>query len=164
MSIAPKQPPADKKVEPSVDKPPKPPADRGVGQAYLLFAICICVPANLLKGGDIVGQAYLLFAICLCLSVSVGWAAQISSPYFGLAVIETLILLLAVLFVRRKRLPIAASLGWRPISPATALVSVVIGVSGLGIAMGIQSLAIPFIGEGPDRSMNITTLGDLVIA
>jgi len=98
-----------------------------------------------------VGQAYLLLAISACLLLSIGVPAQLWSPYVGLTITETLLIFVpAVLYVYFKRLPIAAALRWRPISPASALASVAIGVTGCGLAHVIVYLSTPFLGRPPE--------------
>jgi membrane protease YdiL (CAAX protease family) len=97
-----------------------------------------------------VGQAYLLLAISFCLMVSIGAAVQFWSPYIGLAVSEALILVPAVLYVRWKGVPVAAALGWRPISLASALWSLLLGASGGGAAFAIALLLSQIIGRGPE--------------
>jgi hypothetical protein len=113
--------PAEQQAEP----PAEPKVDRGVGQAYLLFAICVC------------------------LMVSVGWGMHLWSRSAYVAITETLLVFLpAVLFVRLKRQPIAAALGWRKISPAMVVVSTVLGVSAMGVAVEIASVSSDYIGHG----------------
>jgi len=112
-----------------------------------------------------VGQVYLLFAISACLTWSFGAVPQFFSDNVNLAIIETLLIFLpAVVFVRLKRLPIAPALGWRPISLPTALVSIVLGVSSLGIGAEIVSLSTPYIGSAPQSgSFNLLTPREFVI-
>jgi hypothetical protein len=45
---------------------------------------------------------------------------------------------------------VAEALGWRPISPATALLGVALGAGGFGVAVGIVLLSTPITGRGPD--------------
>ena len=103
-----------------------------------------------------VGDAWVLFAVVLALVVVVGGAAQLWSLRGGLALTEGLILLPAILYVRRKGLPIADSLRWRPVSIGMAARAVVLGVTGWGMAvlvvLGSNALLKPFIGAPPDFS------------
>ncbi len=113
-----------------------------------------------------VGQIYLLFAACLCLIVSVGFTADLWSRNVGLATSEILLIFVpAVLFVRRKGLPLAEALRWRPVSLfAPRLVSVVLGVSANGIGREIRLFSNPFIGSPPRIPyFGGTTVGALVI-
>lgn len=97
------------------------------------------------------GQAYALFAVSLLLVVTIGSAVQLLSMPLGLTLTElVLILLPAVLFVRRKGLPIAPALGWRRVKPASALLGVVLGVTGWGVAASMQQLTLPILGEPPE--------------
>ena len=113
-----------------------------------------------------VGQAYLLFAISLCLAIVVGFPLLLYSFSIQLAIYETLLVLLpALVFARLKRVPLAEALGWRPISPALALVSFVLGVSGIEIATQIRIQQFPFLGEGPfTHSDHPTSIEGLLLA
>lgn len=102
------------------------------------------------SGGPAAGQAYLLFAVCVLLVVTVGFVAQMLSATVGLAVTELLLILApAVVFVRRKGLPVAEALRWRPIPPLDAVAAVAVGVTGWGVAAGILALTEPLLGEAP---------------
>lgn len=83
-----------------------------------------------------VGQAFLLFGVSLFLVVSVGFAVQAFFPRGGLAFTEiVLILAPALWFVRHKGLPLARALRITSIRGSTALLAVVLGVAGWGVAM-----------------------------
>jgi len=126
IDTAPAQPP-DEPAEQPVEQPAEPQADRRVGQAYLLLVVCVC------------------------LMLTVGSMVQAWSPYVGPAIIEIFFIFLpALLFVRAKRLPVAQALRWRPISAAGALLAILLGTGGYGVAVGIYLLTIPFIGRGPE--------------
>ncbi len=102
------------------------------------------------RGDNRVGQVYLLFVICLLLMLTVGLAVQQLSLVYGLAVTElVLILLPAIVFVWRKRLPIAAGLGWRPVSIPVLLLSVAVGVTSWGVAAGLALLTQSVLGPMP---------------
>jgi len=110
------------------------------------------------------GQAYILFAVSLLLVLTVGVVVQMRSMRIGLAMTEvTLILLPAILFVRWKRLPVADALRWRPISLATALLSIAVGITGQGVAAGIAVLSEPLLGELPSMpALEPQTVSDLL--
>lgn len=96
------------------------------------------------------GQAYILFGVSLILVATLGAAVQMAMPLSGLVFTEiALILIPAIVFVRRKRLPIAAALRWRTVSAKTALLSIAVGISSWGVAAGIAVLVQPLIGEPP---------------
>ncbi|MDH3492049.1 MAG: CPBP family intramembrane metalloprotease [Acidobacteriota bacterium] len=96
------------------------------------------------------GQAYILFALSLVFVVILGSTVQFWSVLFGLGFTElVLILLPAILFVRRKRLPVFEALRWKPVPATTAILSVAVGITGWGIAAGIFVLSENVLGEGP---------------
>ncbi len=111
------------------------------------------------------GQAYLLFAVSLALVVTVGTVAQLVSFRIGLVITElALILLPAILFVRFKRLPVAEALGWRRVSPGIALLGVVVGVTGWGVAAGIHEMLRPLLGDPPEiKAFAAQTLPELLL-
>lgn len=93
-----------------------------------------------------VGQAFLLFGISLLLVVSVGFAVQAIYPRGGLAFTELgLILLPALWFVRRKAVPVARALRITPIRVSTALLAIVLGVAGWGVAMLIHGAIVAML-------------------
>lgn len=95
-------------------------------------------------------QAYVLVAVSALLVVSLGSALQLRWMAGGLAVTELfLILLPAVLFVRRKGLRVPDALGWRPVSPGVALLALAVGATGAGAAQGVQQLLRPLLGAEP---------------
>ncbi len=105
-----------------------------------------------------VGQAYFLFAVCLLLVVVLGSLIQMASPLAGLAGTELLLILLpAVIYIRLKGLPVFRGLSLHGISPGMALFSVVLGISGWGMAAGLAILSVPIIGEGPEIAIFVPT-------
>ncbi|KPK85462.1 MAG: hypothetical protein AMJ81_03570, partial [Phycisphaerae bacterium SM23_33] len=129
-------------------------------------------PAALPASGRQAGDVYVLLFICLLLMATVGAAAQVVSLPLGLSVTEIfLILLPAVLYVRRKRLPVAGALRWRSVPAGIAVRSAVLGVLGWGMAM-LLYLATAWAVEGvlgPDRSSEFlvkalpSSFGQLVV-
>lgn len=100
--------------------------------------------------GHAVGQAYLLFAVSAVLVLTVGVSVQALSAPVGLTLTELLLILApAVVFVRRKELPVAEALRWRPIPLADGVVAFAVGVTGAGVAAGILALSEPLLGEMP---------------
>lgn len=98
-----------------------------------------------------VGQAYVLFVVSLLLVVTLGAAAQLASLTVGLIVTEVLLILgPAVVFVRRKGLPVAQALGWRPIAWGDGLLAVAVGVTSWGAAAGMVVLCEPLLGPPPE--------------
>jgi membrane protease YdiL (CAAX protease family) len=93
------------------------------------------------------GQAYRLFAVSLFLVVVIGFVVQSFAPRTGLAITEVLLILLpAVLFVRRKGLAVRTGLRWTPVSALEVLLSSAVGISGWGIAVGIYLLVTQVLG------------------
>lgn len=89
-----------------------------------------------------VAHAYLLFFVSLFLVLTVGAAVQMTSLTIGLLLTEVfLILLPALVYVRRKRLPLAEALRWRPVAPGIALRCVVLGGLAWGMAMTVYFAA-----------------------
>jgi membrane protease YdiL (CAAX protease family) len=131
MSLAPEQPngalaePLPQSPERPAEQPADPKPDRRVGQVYLLLACC----------------AGLMIPIVGVIS---NW-----SFYVAVSIDQPLLFFLpAVLFARSKGLPVAAALRWRPISPAAALLSVLLGTGGCAIALGIALLVRAVLGPG----------------
>ncbi len=88
---------------------------------------------------------------CACAwRLEIGVPAQLWRPAYGLAITEVVLVLPAIVYVRMKRLPLAESLGWRAVSPATALAGLLIGVAGFGAAEMIAYATTPIIGRGPE--------------
>ena len=97
-----------------------------------------------------VGQAYLLYFVCLLLVVFVGSLVQLKSFSLGLLFTELFCLLLpAVVFVRRKGVPVAAGLGLAPIPVSLAVAALLVGVCGWGAAAGVARITARFIGPSP---------------
>ena len=112
-----------------------------------------------------VGQAYLLFGVSLILVLTVGAVGQYLSVLPGLVITELILILLpVVVYIRWKQLPIAEALRWRPVPLETAVVSVILGVSGYGVAIGIYLLTVPVLGKGPDIDVfRVTSLWRLLL-
>jgi len=98
-----------------------------------------------------VGQAYLLLVVSLLLVVTLGAVVQFVSLTVGLVLTEVVLILgPAVVFVRRKGLPVVEALGWRPVRWGDGLVAVVVGVTCWGAAAGLVVLCEPLIGAPPE--------------
>jgi membrane protease YdiL (CAAX protease family) len=112
------------------------------------------------------GQAYVLFGVSWLLVLTVGLVGQMRSMRIGLAMTEVVLILLpAILFVRWKRLPVADALRWRPISLATALLSIAVGITSQGVAGGIAMLSEPLLGELPSMPLlELQTVSDFLWA
>jgi membrane protease YdiL (CAAX protease family) len=79
-----------------------------------------------------------------------GAPVQFVSLPLGLAWTEFLILLAALLYVRRKGLLAAAALGWKPVTLGIALRAAVLGITAWGIAGALYYLvSCPLFGEPP---------------
>lgn len=103
------------------------------------------------SGAQGVGQVYVLYAVSLLLVLTAGLLFQFASIYIGLAITElALILLPAVVYLHLKRVPVAEALRWRVISPAMGVGSVILGVSGWGVAVGCHWLLSPVLGKEPN--------------
>lgn len=111
------------------------------------------------------GQAYLLFGIVLFLILIVGVAIQMLSPHLGLAMTELLLILLpALIYVRRKGLPFAQALRMHPTSVTDALLGIAVGVTGWGAAYGIYQLVTLVIGNAPEFSgFEVDTVGQWLL-
>ena len=109
------------------------------------------------------GQAYILFSVSLILVTTLGTITQLPSIILGLGFTELVLFLLpTILFVRRKRLPVAEALRWRGVRPGTAILSLAVGVTCWGVAAGIYVLSLPILGESPTvEALNPRTLADL---
>lgn len=108
-------------------------------------------------------QAYILFSISLLLVVTIGSLVQLKSVRIGLGITEVVLILLpALLFIRRKRVPVAEALQWRPVSASVVAMSILVGATGWGIAAGIIVLTHPLIGWPPSiEALEPGTLTDL---
>jgi len=102
-----------------------------------------------------IADAYILFFVSLLLVVTIGTVVQAISLPVGLSLTEILLILLpAVAYVRLKRLGVSNSLRWNSMSLGIALRSMILGVSGWGMAMVVYLATVPVVEEllGSDPS------------
>lgn len=106
-------------------------------------------------------QAYRLFAISMFLVIVVGFVIQSIAPRTGLAITELLLILLpAVLFVRSKGLAVREGLRISPVTRLDVLLSIAVGISGWGVALGIHQLVVLGLGSPPTANGGIQSVGE----
>ncbi len=105
------------------------------------------------------GSVYVLYAICLLLLVTVGATLQVLSLPGGLAGTELFVVLLpAVLYVRRKRVPLAEGLRWRRVPAGLMLRGALLGCTGWGMAKIVAGISMLLLRQlGPNPTMKAIT-------
>ena len=116
------------------------------------------------QGDKRVGQAVVLFCVCILLMLFIGIPGQAFSLTFGLIGTLLLVVLLpAVVFVRIKKIPISKGLRLNRVSPTVILTSLFVGAGAWSAAIGLHELIVQLIGPAMPTGLEVSTAKDYLI-
>ena len=119
------------------------------------------------KSGDTdrrVGQAIVLFCVCILLMMFIGIPVQALSLPLGLIGTLLLVVLLpAVVFVRIKKIPIGRGLRLNRVSPTMMVTSLFVGAGAWSVAMGLHELIVKLIGPAIPMGLEFSTAKEYLV-
>lgn len=111
-----------------------------------------------------VGQAIVLFCVCILLMLFIGIPGQaISLPVGLIGTLLLVVLLPAVVFVRIKKIPIGMGLRLNRVSPTMIGTSLFVGAGAWSAAMGLHELIVKLIGPAIPMGLEFSTAKEYLI-